>query len=167
MMNKLVAVLALFAGIASDATAQSLESWTVTQTGPTEVAITLSGIWPSGCVPQTVQTTRIGFAVTILLPAVPVPGACTAVLTPFSVSVTVAGLDPGDYNAQVRANHSVTNTPIFGNFAFSVNGTFVIPVLTRPMLSLLASLLLLAALFSRRQLSAALALRNRARRSPP
>src|SRR4051794_1798957 len=64
------------------------------------VAITVGGVWNSGCVPRNAVATVSGSVITIVLDAV-VTGGCTANVPPWEATVNLGSLAPGAY--EVRA----------------------------------------------------------------
>jgi hypothetical protein len=78
-----------------------------------ERQITVSGQWPSGCIPQGITPLREAASLTRALPIrleIPLTlVACTAAITPYSYSTTFTPTTSGDYRLIVYGNDGLTS----------------------------------------------------------
>jgi hypothetical protein len=88
------------------------------------ISAQLSGIWSNGCVPfgpQVVMPAQGGQVVDIVLQLVGPGTACTAALTPWSLSVSIGRLPEGDFHVLVDAGSYQTGFHLIGSGSVSVS----------------------------------------------
>ncbi len=120
-------LLSFTASFASPASAQVLPTVVVT-TAPSSpapddvVVLKLSGQWPDGCVPEASRTrlTRSGSILRVNFDYSGYSGACTAVVTPWSLDVSAGKLAAGAYTVEVTRTRSLVPTETIGTGAFTV-----------------------------------------------
>jgi hypothetical protein len=101
--SAIVAIAILFTTPASGAV-QTVDEWSVSQT-PSGAVLSLAGIWPSGCRPDTAELSVTDELITILVPppVLPPGTVCIAALTRWSLQVPLNGLADGSYIVRVTS----------------------------------------------------------------
>lgn len=133
-------ISALLMTFVSVCSAQTLDTWVVSQVAADTVVVSLGGLWHNGCIPRSAQVTRALTEVEITLSVPPPDSICTQAFTRWNLSVPVAGLAPGQYSVVVR---DASPTPLAVR-TFSLLQAVVVPSLTGGATALVAALLALS-----------------------
>jgi hypothetical protein len=98
------AAIAMLFAVHAHAAVQTVDAWSISQT-PSGSVLSLAGIWPSGCTPDTAELTATSGLITILVPPpiLPPGTGCAAALTRWSLLVPLGGLADGSYVVRVTS----------------------------------------------------------------